>query len=109
MVAALENPRTGWAARAERSLLRELEGGCAVPIGAWTTVTKGGVDAGMLSLQASICCLTDDLGAGGASSSRDEWTVTMQAVLTSPDGKQHVAVEESALVRRFHSTLSLIY
>jgi len=59
MVAALENPRTGWAARAERSLLRELEGGCAVPIGAWTTVTKGGVDAGMLSSRASICCLTD--------------------------------------------------
>ncbi|KAH7103499.1 porphobilinogen deaminase [Auriculariales sp. MPI-PUGE-AT-0066] len=81
MAAALEVPQAGYAARAERALLRELEGGCAVPIGVWTTVTKGGVDSA---------------GAGTAS---EEWTVSVQAILTSPDGSKEVRVEESALVR----------
>ncbi len=38
MVRELEHPETRSAAMAERALLRELEGGCQVPIGAFATV-----------------------------------------------------------------------
>jgi hydroxymethylbilane synthase len=39
LVAKINDPPTAWAVRAERAMLRELGGGCHVPIGAATVVT----------------------------------------------------------------------
>lgn len=43
MVAGLNHPESAIAARAERALMRRLEGGCQVPIGAHATVSDGKV------------------------------------------------------------------
>ncbi|KZV94648.1 porphobilinogen deaminase [Exidia glandulosa HHB12029] len=72
MVHALEDPVSSWTGYAERSLLRVLEGGCAVPLGVWST-TSGGADGTPL-------------------------TLTIHCVLTSPDGKREVSVVESAVL-----------
>jgi hydroxymethylbilane synthase len=40
-MAALDDPESHEAVTAERSLLRELEGGCQVPLGAWARRAKG--------------------------------------------------------------------
>ncbi|KZV81342.1 porphobilinogen deaminase [Exidia glandulosa HHB12029] len=73
MVHALEVPASGWACRAERALLRVLEGGCAVPVGVWSTTSQG-VDG-------------------------KELVLTLQSVLTSPDGQREVNIEESAVLK----------
>ncbi len=51
-VGSLDDPPTRAAAAAERALLRELEGGCQIPVGALAT-TEGGE----LSLAAVVCSL----------------------------------------------------
>jgi hydroxymethylbilane synthase len=48
----LDNPGARLAATAERSLLRRLEGGCQVPLGA-----LGSLSGSTLSLRASVCAL----------------------------------------------------
>jgi hydroxymethylbilane synthase len=55
---ALEHPATRLAVTAERALLRRLEGGCQVPLGALATLERQ-----QLRLQASVCALdgTDSL------------------------------------------------
>jgi hydroxymethylbilane synthase len=40
-VAALDDPESHAAVTAERALLRELEGGCQIPLGAWARVENG--------------------------------------------------------------------
>ncbi len=52
LLAALQDPETRAATDAERALLRELEGGCQVPIGAHATV-----DAGVLTLDGIIAAV----------------------------------------------------
>ena len=49
MLARLDDPESHAAVRAERALMRRLEGGCQVPIGAWSRV-----DAGRLHLAAML-------------------------------------------------------
>jgi hydroxymethylbilane synthase len=49
---ALEHPATRLAVTAERALLRHLEGGCQVPLGALATLHQD-----QLELQASVCAL----------------------------------------------------
>jgi hydroxymethylbilane synthase len=49
---ALEHPATRLAVTAERALLRRLEGGCQVPLGALATLHQE-----QLRLQASVCAL----------------------------------------------------
>jgi hydroxymethylbilane synthase len=51
-LAALDNPGARLAASAERALLKRIEGGCQVPLGALATIVKG-----RLNLQASVCAL----------------------------------------------------
>ena len=51
-LAALDEPEARLAATAERALLRRLEGGCQVPLGALATVQGGN-----LTLMACICAL----------------------------------------------------
>jgi len=52
LLVALDDPEARLAATAERALLRRLEGGCQVPLGALATVQGGD-----LSLMACICAL----------------------------------------------------
>ncbi|MEW6726331.1 hydroxymethylbilane synthase [Desulforudis sp. 1088] len=52
MVSAINDPETSAAVRAERALLRRLEGGCQVPIGA-----LGKVEGGELMLEAMVAGL----------------------------------------------------
>jgi hydroxymethylbilane synthase len=55
-VANLNHPATRWATAAERALLRRLEGGCQVPVGALGEVVEG--EGGLrLRLRASLCSL----------------------------------------------------
>jgi hydroxymethylbilane synthase len=51
LVAALDDPESHVAVTAERALLRELEGGCQVPLGAWGRWEDGGLrlEAGVFS------------------------------------------------------------
>lgn len=56
----LHVPDVGWATAAERALLRKLEGGCSVPVGAY-----GRVDDGQLTLDGCVVSLD------GARSVRD--------------------------------------
>ena len=51
-LAALDNPAARLAASAERALLKRIEGGCQVPLGALATIVKG-----HLNLQAIVCAL----------------------------------------------------
>ncbi|HYL67809.1 MAG TPA: hydroxymethylbilane synthase [Candidatus Limnocylindria bacterium] len=43
LVAALDDEATRFCVTAERALLRELEGGCQVPLGAWARLGAGGL------------------------------------------------------------------
>jgi hydroxymethylbilane synthase len=43
LVSALDDEGTRFCVTAERALLRELEGGCQVPIGAWARLGAGGL------------------------------------------------------------------
>ncbi len=52
LVSTLEHPATRAATTAERALLRTVEGGCQIPVGAHATM-----DNGTLSLDAVICSL----------------------------------------------------
>ncbi len=49
---ALDDPQARLAAEAERALLRRIEGGCQVPLGALATVAQGEI-----RMQASVCAL----------------------------------------------------
>jgi hydroxymethylbilane synthase len=51
-VRRLDDPATRAATTAERALLRRLEGGCQIPVGALATVKDGGI-----RLQGSVCSL----------------------------------------------------
>ena len=51
-LAPLDNPAARLAASAERALLRRIEGGCQVPLGALASMVKG-----QLELQACVCAL----------------------------------------------------
>lgn len=59
LVAALNDAETRACVQAERALLRELEGGCQVPLGAWARL-EGGELTGQLCLEA--CLLSPDGG-----------------------------------------------
>jgi hydroxymethylbilane synthase len=57
LVAALDDPNTRQAVLAERALLRELEGGCQVPLGAWARLNaeKLYLDAAVFSPDGVQC------------------------------------------------------
>lgn len=75
MVNTLDHWQTGWTTRAERSLLRALEGGCSVPVGAQTTIheerqNEQGQKSMHLTLQSCIASLAGDKHV---ESSRTRW------------------------------------
>jgi hydroxymethylbilane synthase len=56
MIAALDDPPTARAVEAERALLRTLEGGCQVPIGAYARIEKTG-EREVLHIEAMVASL----------------------------------------------------
>jgi len=64
LVAALDDPETRVCVTAERALLRELEGGCQVPLGAWARLVNGEIhlDACVLSPDGKECLRSDASG-----------------------------------------------
>jgi hydroxymethylbilane synthase len=72
-LAALDDPAARFASTAERALLRRLEGGCQVPLGALGTLSGG-----TLRLHAAVCALDGSkmLAASG------EATATLEAAAT---------------------------
>jgi hydroxymethylbilane synthase len=62
-VGALDHSTTRAALEAERSLLKQLEGGCQVPLGAWARVANGSLalDACLLSPDGTQC-IRDQIG-----------------------------------------------
>jgi hydroxymethylbilane synthase len=56
MIAALDDPPTARAVEAERALLRTLEGGCQVPIGAYARIEKTG-EREVLHIDAVVASL----------------------------------------------------
>ena len=77
MISCLEDRVSGWAVRAERALLGVLEGGCAVPIGVWSTC--------------------DDVKSDSSFGSHS-MRLTLLTVITSPDGAREVSEEVSAVI-----------
>ncbi len=55
LLARLDHPETRAAVMAERALLREVEGGCQIPLGAWARIEDGelALDACIVSLDGS--------------------------------------------------------
>jgi hydroxymethylbilane synthase len=56
LIAGLDDPSTACAVNAERALLRTLEGGCQIPIGAYARIETGG-NPGLLLLDAMVASL----------------------------------------------------
>ncbi|MGD0962843.1 MAG: hydroxymethylbilane synthase [Candidatus Acidiferrales bacterium] len=64
LVAALNDSETHACVTAERALLRELEGGCQVPLGAWARLEKGvlRLEACLLSPGGKECLRGESIG-----------------------------------------------
>ncbi len=65
LVAALDDSETRACLTAERALLRELEGGCQVPLGAWARLEAGQlrIDACLLSPDGRECLRDSQRGS----------------------------------------------
>jgi hydroxymethylbilane synthase len=77
LVAALDHMETRVCVTAERALLRELEGGCQVPLGAWARIV--------------------DSASGG------DPQVKLAACLLSADGKEYLRSEQRGSAREAES------
>ncbi|EDR10060.1 uncharacterized protein LACBIDRAFT_248667 [Laccaria bicolor S238N-H82] len=77
MVSRLEVWQDGWAVRAERALLWVLEGGCAFPVGIWSSWSGDNIASESLS------------------------------VMTSPDGSEEITVETTGVVASVEEVLEL--
>ncbi|KAJ3063467.1 hypothetical protein HDU98_000731 [Podochytrium sp. JEL0797] len=71
VVGRLEDPETAVRCFAERAFMRCLEGGCSVPIGVWSEVTKS-EDVDTLLLKGSVCSVD------GSREIREEMRVEIQ-------------------------------
>lgn len=66
LAASLNDPETRGCVTAERALLRELEGGCQVPVGAWARISASGeieIEAGVFSPDGTEAVRRTDRGA----------------------------------------------
>ena len=88
MVSRLEVWKDSWAVRAERALLEVLEGGCAVPVGIWSS--WNGVNITSESLVSS-----------------PDSQLSLKSVITSPDGSEEITVETMGVVMSVEEALKL--
>jgi hydroxymethylbilane synthase len=88
MVSRLEVWEDSWAVRAERALLEVLEGGCAVPVGIWSSWTG------------------DNITSESLVSSPDS-QLSLKSVMTSPDGSEEITVETTGVVMSVEEALEL--
>jgi len=88
MVSRLEIWKDGWAVRAERALLEVLEGGCAVPVGIWSSWSSNNIASESL-----------------VSSSGSQ--LSLKSVMTSPDGSEEITVETMGIVASVEEALEL--
>ena len=90
MISKLEIWKDSWAVRAERALLEVLEGGCAVPVGIWSSWNGDNV--------ASESQLV---------STSPGSQLSLKSVMTSPDGSEEIIVETMGIVTSIEEALEL--
>jgi hydroxymethylbilane synthase len=78
LIERVNDPPTQAAVMAERALLKELQGGCQVPIGAW-----GRVENGRLILEGCVISLDGGAIVRGQINGPPENSVTLGAQLAS--------------------------
>ena len=88
MISKLEVWKDGWAVSAERALLELLEGGCAVPVGIWSS-------------------WSDDNIASESLVSSPGSQLSLKSVITSPDGSKEIIVETVGIVKSVEEALEL--
>jgi hydroxymethylbilane synthase len=90
MISKLEVWKDGWAVRAERALLEVLEGGCAVPVGIWSSWSGDNIASESLV----------STSPGGSQ-------LSLKSVMTSPDGSGEITVETMGIVTSVEEALEL--
>lgn len=105
--------QTEWSVGVERGLLRELEGGCSVPVGVQTTVTEVGESEKSHYPEDTFPALTASsptLHFSGLLDPSAPWPtaapelltrrakIDFKACVTSPDGARHVVYEPGPVV-----------
>ena len=88
MISKLEILKDGWAVRAERALLEVLEGGCAVPVGMWSSWSGDNILSASPVLSPSS-------------------QLSLKSVMTSPDGSGEITVETMGVVTSVEEALEL--
>lgn len=89
MISRLEVWKGGWAVRAERALLEVLEGGCAVPVGIWSSWSG------------------DNIASESPVSTSPGSQLSLKSVMTSPDGSGEIIVETMGIVTSVEEALEL--
>ena len=89
MVSKLEVWKDGWSVRAERALLEVLEGGCAVPVGIWSSWS----DDSNIASESLVSTPGSQL--------------SLKSVMTSPDGSGEIIVETLGVVTSVEEALEL--
>lgn len=89
MVSKLEVWKDGWPVRAERALLEVLEGGCAVPVGIWSSWS----DDSNIASESLVSTPGSQL--------------SLKSVMTSPDGSGEIIVETLGVVTSVEEALEL--
>jgi len=106
LVAGVRTRRVEWECRAERSLLRTVEGGCSVPVGVETEwVEEENLGSEEVSEEKSREELEDEggeRGPGGTESAKGDGKgrglLVMRAMVVSLDGQECVEVERTRMV-----------
>ena len=88
MISRLQVWKDAWAVSAERALLAILEGGCAVPVGIWSSWSGDNIASESL-----------------VSSSGSQ--LSLKSVMTSPDGSEEITVETMGVVMSVEEALEL--
>jgi hydroxymethylbilane synthase len=86
MISRLDVWKDSWAVRAERALLEVLEGGCAVPVGIWSSWSGDNI-------------ASESLVSGSQ--------LSLKSVMTSPDGSGEIIVEMMGIVSSVEEALEL--